>query len=87
VLDMHSITYGARSITFALLWNSVRVRWNNALIYSHDSGDSWCRLVEFNSGCVNFVIANAQEGVSPSLVVSFSNLASGEKRTIIISAI
>lgn len=85
VVNMHSISNGAGSITFASLI-APRNNWSSALIYSDDDGDSWNRLIEFNGRDVNFFIANAQQGVGHSLVISFSDLKSGEIRTFIISS-
>jgi hypothetical protein len=67
--------------------SALRDQWKSALIYSHDDGDSWNRLLEFNGRCVNFSIANGHQGVNPSLVVSVNNLKSGENKAIIISMI
>jgi len=86
VLNMYSINDGAGSITFAYL-NNLRDRRQSALIYSNDGADSWNRLIVFNGWDVDFSIANAQQGVDRSLVISFINRTSRETRTIIISVI
>ncbi len=86
VINMHSVTCGTKSMVFASLQSGLRAQWKGALIYSDDGGHSWSRLVEYDGRHVNVSIANGQQGVSPSLVISFSDLKSGEKKAIIISA-
>jgi len=86
VMDMFSMRYHARIITFACLQGGLCNRCQNALIYSDDDGDTWCRLIEFDKH-VDFWIANAQQGANWSLVLSIDNTKSGEKRTFIISMI
>jgi len=86
VMNMHSVVHGHRSVTFASLHSRLRDQWKSALIYSDDGGESWNCLVEYNARAVIFSIANAQQKTSP-LVVSVSNEMSGEKRTVLISAI
>jgi len=86
VMNMFCIKYRAGTITFAHLYNGLCPRCQNALIYSNDDGNSWCRLIEFDKH-VEFSIANAQQGTNRSMVVSFRNTKLGEGRTLIISAI
>jgi len=86
VMNMSSMRYHARIITFACLQGGLCNRCQNALIYSDDDGDTWCRLIEFDKH-VDFWIANAQQGADCSLVLSIDNTKSGEKRTFIISTI
>jgi hypothetical protein len=85
VLNMVCMGYRAGTITFASLGGSLCDRCQNALIYSEDNGDSWCRLIEFDDD-VNFYIANAQ-GANRSLVLCFRNWKLRENRTFILSAI
>src|SRR5262249_57954068 len=84
VINMHFITFGARSITFASLCSG---QFKSALIYSDDDGDSWNRLIENDHRYIQIHIANAQQRVSSSLVLWFDNWVTGEKRTFIISAV
>jgi hypothetical protein len=86
VLNMYSINDGAGSITFAYLKSSLSDRSESALIFSNDGGNSWNRLIEFNGRDVDFCIANSQQGIGRSLVISFNNRISGENRTIILSS-
>jgi hypothetical protein len=85
VLNMVCMGYRAGTITFASLGGSLCDRCQNALIYSEDNGDSWCRLIEFDDD-VNFYIANAQ-GANRSLVLCFRNWKLRKNRTFILSAI
>jgi hypothetical protein len=84
VLNMFCMKYRAGKIAFVYLHGTLCPRCRNALIYSDDDGDSWYRLIEFDS-FVDFSIANAQQGAS--LVLSFSNTKLGENRTFIVSPI
>ena len=86
VMNMLCIKYRAGTITFAHLYNGLCPRCQNALIYSNDDGNSWCRLIEFDKH-VEFSIANAQQGTNRSMVVSFRNTKLGEERTLILSTI
>jgi hypothetical protein len=84
VMDMLSIPYRVGAITFALLGGGLCPRCQNAVIYSYDDGDSWYRLIEFDT-YVCFSFANAKQGANPSLVLSFCNWKLGEARTFIVS--
>jgi len=86
VINMLCMKYRAGTITFANLYGGLCNRCQNALIYSDDDGDSWYRLIEFDKD-VYFFIANAQQGASRSLVLSFCNMKLGENRTFIVSAV
>ena len=86
VLNMFCMKGRAGTITFAYLQGGLCGRCRNALIYSHDDGDSWYRLIEFDES-VDFSICNAQQGANQSVVLSFRNKKSGETRSFIVSAI
>jgi hypothetical protein len=85
VLNMLTMRYYARTITFACLQGALCNRCQNALIYSDDDGDTWCRLIEFDKH-VDFWIANAQQGSNRSFVLSINNRKLEEKRSFIISS-
>jgi hypothetical protein len=86
VLNMLSMRYYAGIITFACLHGGLCNRCQNALICSDDDGLSWYRLIEFDKH-IDFAIANAQQGVNQSLVLSVDNTKLGESRTFIITPI
>jgi hypothetical protein len=85
VLNMLAMRYYAGVIILACLQGALCNRCQNALIYSADDGDTWCRLIEFDKH-VEFWIANAQQGANRSFVLSINNTKLEEKRSFIISS-
>jgi hypothetical protein len=85
IINMHSIMYGARTVTFASLHNGFGGRWKSALICSDDGGFTWHVLAEFDGQFVDFEILNGQPVASQPVVVSFWHRTSGATRTLVIS--